>query len=771
MVDTEGDEEDDVKGKCRNLSEKKRRDQFNLLINELATMVSANNRKMDKSTVLKATIAFFKNQKETLKKCEGDEVREDWQPSFLSNEEFTHLMLEALDGFIMTLSRSGRILYTSESITPLLGHLPSEVTGSFLSDLMPAEEQNEVKRFLSNPALAPGMEACPEEYRERYTIAIHIQRGGMTPTAVPVYERIHLTGYFERYKCPSEDGVLDFSCSEAEDSSMSVGGTSRSSNPSPFTHSQHHSPEPTKIVFVAIARLEHPQLLRELIVLEPTKSEFTSRHSLEWKFLFLDHRAPTIIGYLPFEVLGTSGYDYYHVDDLEKVSECHEMLMKKGKGISCFYRFLTKGQQWIWLRSHYCITYHQWNSKPEFIVCTNTVVSYGNIKGNNQQNHSEREEKSDMEFESHSQPTSEGGGSFAPSSNEAASSTRGDETAGGLSMLTHQQQQQQTFLQQKSYRSTQQQMRVSIENSSSSCTSQPSHPPPQGTAGEGVDPLFQPQQMPLTKRQFQLQKLEAERDKLQQQQQQQQQQQYGSELQDQSASPASYNAMETSMMGGGAQASMNPSSMTQPTQGLRQSLFMTYEQQQLQDQLQKKHSELQRHILLQQEELRKVNQQLFMAQYGVNLQLIKGGGVPNHQQQQQQQYATQDENASPSSLYHASDGSNMGVVSGLSTRGMAPNLGSLHHVTGMPVNTSPMGYDQYVTTSSALGVQAQLPITHSVVAPSVQAIGFPSVAVPYELSQHQAQMLFSHQRQQPAANFQPQQPQHPQPQQQQQSQQ
>lgn len=35
-------------------------------------------------------------------------------------------------------------------------------------------------------------------------------------------------------------------------------------------------------------------------------------------------RAPPIIGYLPFEVLGTSGYDYYHPDDLEAVSKCHE---------------------------------------------------------------------------------------------------------------------------------------------------------------------------------------------------------------------------------------------------------------------------------------------------------------------------------------------------------------------------------------------------------------------------------------------------------------
>lgn len=50
--------------------------------------------------------------------------------------------------------------------------------------------------------------------------------------------------------------------------------------------------------------------------------------------------------------------------------------MQYGKGKSCYYRFLTKGQQWIWLQTHYYITYHQWNSRPEFIVCTHTVVRY-----------------------------------------------------------------------------------------------------------------------------------------------------------------------------------------------------------------------------------------------------------------------------------------------------------------------------------------------------------------------------------------------------------
>lgn len=88
-------------------------------------------------------------------------------------------------------------------------------------------------------------------------------------------------------------------------------------------YSGYMADDDTRSLFVGIGRLMTPQLIREMSIVD-TRSEFTSRHSLEWKFLFLDHRAPPIIGYLPFEVLGTSGYDYYHFDDLERVVACHD---------------------------------------------------------------------------------------------------------------------------------------------------------------------------------------------------------------------------------------------------------------------------------------------------------------------------------------------------------------------------------------------------------------------------------------------------------------
>lgn len=55
------------------------------------------------------------------------------------------------------------------------------------------------------------------------------------------------------------------------------------------------------------------------------------------------------------------------------------IVKQKGEGTSCYYRFLTKGQQWIWLQTRFYITYNQWNAKPEFVVCTHFVISYADV--------------------------------------------------------------------------------------------------------------------------------------------------------------------------------------------------------------------------------------------------------------------------------------------------------------------------------------------------------------------------------------------------------
>lgn len=343
--------------KSRNLSEKKRRDQFNMLINELCSMVTSSNRKMDKSSVLRSTISFLKNHSELSVQSQSVKVQENWKPSFLSNEEFTHLMLEALDGFIIVFSCNGQILYTSESTASLLGYLPSRIYSSVF-DIIHEMDKSSLYKLISSPPSSSNNSISKDSF---VSLTLHMKRGPIHSQGSSSYELVQLLGTF--YHWPSSYEGSNSAAFDCDSNSCS----SICSMPSALGE--------LRSCFVAVGRLQTPHLLRVVNLSDDTKNEFTSRHSLEWKFLFLDHRAPPIIGYLPFEVLGTSGYDYYHVDDLDNISASHELLMNTGEGTSCFYRFLTKGQQWIWLQTRYYISYHQWNSKPEFIVCTHTVVS------------------------------------------------------------------------------------------------------------------------------------------------------------------------------------------------------------------------------------------------------------------------------------------------------------------------------------------------------------------------------------------------------------
>ncbi|KAL4649220.1 neuronal PAS domain-containing protein 2-like isoform X7 [Arapaima gigas] len=358
----EEDEKDRAKRASRNKSEKKRRDQFNVLIKELCTMLQGQGypRKMDKSTILQRTIDFLQKQKEISAQTESFEVHQDWKPLFLCNEEFTQLMLEALDGFLIALTTDGNIIYVSDSVSSLVGHLPSDMVDQNILNFLPECEHGEVYKLLSSHVLMTDPIAADLlESETHIEFCCHLARGRMDPKEPPTYEFVRFFGDF-RY----HNYVPTMSCNGFD---LALPRMLQSSLEE-------------QVCLVATVRLATPQFLKDLCNAENPCDEFTSRHSLEWKFLFLDHRASPIIGYLPFEVLGTSGYDYYHVDDLELIAECHKQLMQFGKGKSCYYRFLTKGQQWIWLQTHYYITYHQWNSKPEFIVCTHTVISYAEVR-------------------------------------------------------------------------------------------------------------------------------------------------------------------------------------------------------------------------------------------------------------------------------------------------------------------------------------------------------------------------------------------------------
>ncbi|KAK9303321.1 hypothetical protein QLX08_004922 [Tetragonisca angustula] len=703
-MDDDIDEKDDTKRKSRNLSEKKRRDQFNMLVNELGSMVSSNTRKMDKSTVLKSTILFLKNHNEIAVRSRVHEIQEDWKPSFLSNEEFTHLILEALDGFIMVFSSSGRIYYVSESVTSLLGYLPNELENTTIYDITYQEDQSPLYNVLLNPAITKDQRNIKQE--EKISFSCHIKRGGLNVQENPVYELVQFVGYFRSGVDTDVDNLL------------------------PNTKFGNISGMDTKLVFVGTGRLQTPQLIRELSVLDNTKSEFTSRHSLEWKFLFLDHRAPPIIGYLPFEVLGTSGYDYYHVDDLDKVVTCHESLMQKGEGTSCYYRFLTKGQQWIWLQTRFYITYNQWNSKPEFIVCTHYVVSYIDvIKELRKESESFNKEQSQdvlMPVKQQQVTTS----CPVPSTQWPTKSSKTSKSIPSNTRPRH---------------------HVESSDSSSMSASMQSSPHSQITHGSRSKGASANNSV-ASKTQI---------SQIDNRQQQQQQQQPSLLEVDQSCvnyiEQTPYATVNLQpVVSTGFAAPTAPIISTLPTHEMlhQQGIVMTPTQNQIQDELQRKHEELQQLIVHQQEELRRVSEQLFIARYGI-LSPLLNTSMPYNATNACQQMNRCNTNNSNVQLPTSSSVQGVNVLPLPITVPvpLVPTELFSHPLTVSPVPTMSATAQGNVGTM----MQTQQQMQHEQQQPQqqgpAQQNGSTPDLVPFQMCPHQADMLYN--EMEPASSQQP----------------
>ncbi|NWX23372.1 CLOCK protein, partial [Nyctiprogne leucopyga] len=194
----EEDDKDKAKRVSRNKSEKKRRDQFNVLIKELGSMLPGNARKMDKSTVLQKSIDFLRKHKEITAQSDASEIRQDWKPTFLSNEEFTQLMLEALDGFFLAIMTDGNIIYVSESITPLLEHLPSDLADQSVFNFIPEGEHSEIYKILSSHLLES--DSLTPEYlksKNQLEFCCHMLRGTIDPKEQPTYEYVKFIGNFK----------------------------------------------------------------------------------------------------------------------------------------------------------------------------------------------------------------------------------------------------------------------------------------------------------------------------------------------------------------------------------------------------------------------------------------------------------------------------------------------------------------------------------------------------------------------------------------------
>ncbi|XP_059190575.1 aryl hydrocarbon receptor nuclear translocator-like protein 2 isoform X4 [Centropristis striata] len=406
MEDDQNGSDDDqhLKIKCfrepHSQIEKRRRDKMNNLIDKLSAMIPTCNpmsRKLDKLTVLRMAVQHLKS----LKGSASSFSEASYKPSFLPDEELKHLVLKAADGFLFVVGCDrGKIVFVSESVTKILNYSRTELIGQSLFDYIHPKDMGKVKEQLSASELYP---------RERL---IDAKTGLQVQADLPVGAARLCSGARRSFFCRMKYNKISVKVEEKEFQAS----TSKKKETQKYctVHCTGYMRSwPTSQLgadgegeadkqdcshfscLVAVGRVHShssPQVNGEVRV-KPT--EFVTRYAMDGKFTFVDQRATTILGYLPQELLGTSCYEYFHQDDLPHLADRHRKVLRSKEKIetNC-YKFKTKYGSFVTLQSQWFSFVNPWTKEVEYIVSTNTVISYDHSRTSRSGNKSEQSSNS-----------------------------------------------------------------------------------------------------------------------------------------------------------------------------------------------------------------------------------------------------------------------------------------------------------------------------------------------------------------------------------------
>ncbi|KAM6309288.1 aryl hydrocarbon receptor nuclear translocator isoform 9-T10 [Podargus strigoides] len=366
--------------------ERRRRNKMTAYITELSDMVptcSALARKPDKLTILRMAVSHMKS----LRGTGNTSTDGTYKPSFLTDQELKHLILEAADGFLFIVScETGRVVYVSDSVTPVLNQPQSEWFGSTLYDQVHPDDVGKLREQLSTSENAltgrildlktgtvkkegqQSMRMCMGS-RRSFICRMRCGSSSVDPVSVnrlsfmrnrcrnglgaakdgePHYVVVHCTGYIKAWP-PAGVSLPD------DDPDAGQG---------------------SKFCLVAIGRLQvtsSPNCTDMNNVCQPT--EFISRHNTEGIFTFIDHRCVATVGYQPQELLGKDIVDFCHPEDQQLLRDSFQQVVKlKGQVLSVMFRFRSKNREWLWMRTSSFTFQNPYSDEIEYIICTNTNV-------------------------------------------------------------------------------------------------------------------------------------------------------------------------------------------------------------------------------------------------------------------------------------------------------------------------------------------------------------------------------------------------------------
>ncbi|XP_047592183.1 aryl hydrocarbon receptor nuclear translocator 2 isoform X1 [Lutra lutra] len=367
--------------------ERRRRNKMTQYITELSDMVptcSALARKPDKLTILRMAVSHMKSMRGTGNKSTDGA----YKPSFLTEQELKHLILEAADGFLFVVAaETGRVIYVSDSVTPVLNQPQSEWFGSTLYEQVHPDDVEKLReqlctsensmtgRILDLKTGTVKKEGQQSSMRmcmgSRRSFICRMRCGNAPLDHLPLNRITTMRKRFRNGLGPVKEG-------EAQYAVVHCTGYIKAWPPAGMTIPEEDAEvgQGSKYCLVAIGRLQvtsSPVCMDMSGMSVPT--EFLSRHNSDGIITFVDPRCISVIGYQPQDLLGKDILEFCHSEDQSHLRESFQQVVKlKGQVLSVMYRLRTKTREWMLIRTSSFTFQNPYSDEMEYVICTNTNV-------------------------------------------------------------------------------------------------------------------------------------------------------------------------------------------------------------------------------------------------------------------------------------------------------------------------------------------------------------------------------------------------------------
>ncbi|NXK50155.1 AHR protein, partial [Chauna torquata] len=376
---------------------KRHRDRLNQELNKLTGLLPFPEdvcTRLDKLSILRLVVGYLKVK--SYLTAAGTDVgdcvlnqprapgRNGWTHLQVNRESFPEgdLLLQALNGFVITVTGDGYIFYISPTVQNYLGFHQSDLIYQSIYEVIHADDRAAFRCQLHD-AQTPHQAIHPWEplVANRHMVSSSSVASLQLCFALvfpDIPDRCSAAGspqycHPERLCFAERSFTCRLRCLLDNSSGfLALNFRGRLKRlPGQQKRASDTSLVPTPLALFAIATPLQPLSILEL----QTKTLiFQTKHKLDFTPMACDPRGKVILGYTETELCRRgSGYQFVHAADMMYCAENHVRMMKTGKSGLTVFRLLTKKGIWVWVQASAWLVYK--GGEPDFIIARQRALS------------------------------------------------------------------------------------------------------------------------------------------------------------------------------------------------------------------------------------------------------------------------------------------------------------------------------------------------------------------------------------------------------------